>query len=158
MLRLFLMVAAFAPAAHSQTLSVLVPDSTGPGAKTTVEVLLKSTGREPLIVQWDFVFPPNLLQLEPSYPKVAPSAYKAGKTIACTGKWLKAPVSYVQTCMVAGGNLPVPDGSVAVYRFTTAKTNKRVQAPLQLDKVQLLMPDLKRVDLKKTDASLAIVP
>ena len=151
----FLLVPLAAAVACAQTLTVSSVMAE-PGGKAQVEVSIESrSGEEPLGLQWDLTIPAQALTLE-GLPEAAPQARQAGKSVACSGHWIKAPATYAYRCLVTGGERPIANGAVAIFSFRVAPHAKPEKAALRATAATAASAGLKSVRLKTVDG-IAII-
>lgn len=140
----------------AQSLSIS-PVSAAPGGKTAVEVSVNSPGgSEPLALQWELDFPAQPLVIEPGGPRVAAEAQRAGKSLACTGRWKKAPRTYAYACILAGGQKPIPNGPVAILPFRVAPDAKAGILKIHLERSQAINASRKKVPVKNVEGAVTI--
>lgn len=143
----------------AQTLTLHAAPSAAPGAITTVDIALASPpGQEPLIVQWDLRYAPQQLEPKQEAPEPAAAVRQVGKWITCRGFWQRAPKDYVLRCVVAGGTATIPNGLLASMRFALAAHSRPAKVALELDNIDVLHRNMKKLRLKKTQAVIAIEP
>jgi hypothetical protein len=155
---LLLLVAATSGCARAQSVTLHTSDSAAPGAQTLVDIKLSAGSSQPLIVQWDLVFPSEQLSLDSGYPVIGDAARQAGKQLTCRGSWKKAPKAFAVRCMAAGGRDTIPPGVLATARFTVAPVRQTVKLPLTVENIEVLYEGLRLVKARKAGSVLQVVP
>jgi len=122
------------------------------GESVTVEISLRSpTGREPVVLKWETVFPVQILELEAGSPVAGSAAKTAGKTITCT-----APKPYSRICVLTGGKDSVADGTIAVYRFKILAKVSAGTTTIRIQRIESLTGNLSKVNLVDATGPITI--
>lgn len=109
-------------------------------------------GRELLGLQWDTVYPARLLDAQDPKAEVTRDMESLGKTISCADR---KPFAY--TCLVVGGQRPIPKGVVAVLRFRIREEANGARRPVRILNVIGVKKAAIPVDLEGADTSVTIV-
>jgi len=134
-----------------QTLSVS-SISGAPGDRISIHVSLESTPAQPATaLSWETIFPAGLLEVEGDGPEVGSAAKESGKLLTCA---MRQPYLYV--CLLAGGQKPIANGSVAVFRFKIRADAHAGESTLKVDRVDAVTKDLKPVKLGGAEGHVAI--
>jgi hypothetical protein len=120
-----------------------------------VEISLASPpDKIPVALQWEMDVPARLLNS--GLPQAGDALQKAGKSIACSGKWKTAPESYTFLCIAAGGSQIIGDGVIAILRVSIPADAKAGTRPVKIDKAHAVLPNLKKVQIKDTQGSITV--
>jgi hypothetical protein len=124
----------------------------GPGEQVAVEVSFNSAaGNQPTALQWETIFPAELLDLEGIGPETGPAGKDSGKSVTCA-----ALRTYSLICVLAGGKNPITNGSIAVFHFRI-RANARVgTSVLKIQRAEAVTEDLKGMVLKDAEGTLSI--
>jgi hypothetical protein len=123
-----------------------------PGDPVTLEITANSEkGKEPVVLRWDVVFPPQVMEMEGHGPELASAAKEAGKSIQCT-----APKPYRYACVVSGGPNTIADGLVALFHFRILATAEAKTATLRVENGDSTTADSKRWHLNDTETLVII--
>jgi len=124
-----------------------------PGAEATTEISWDSprAGVEATAIQWDILFPAQLLDLDGGGPVIGMEAERSGKTLTCS-----APNAYSYACVLAGGQRPVGNGSIAVLRFKIRPDAHPGTSAFRIEKAQAVAADLGKIDLPDADATIVV--
>jgi hypothetical protein len=148
---LCILVCNFICAAQELTLSSVV---LAPGEKGVIDIGFNSTGAAPLALQWEIELPAQFLA-SGAMPQPGEAAKKAGKAIACTGKWKKAPLSYSYRCLVVGGQQTITPGIVAAVPLTVPD-GASGSKPVRITAAHMILQDSKKAPLKKVQGSITV--
>ncbi|MGC4053237.1 MAG: hypothetical protein QM757_28370 [Paludibaculum sp.] len=134
-----------------QSLQV-APASGSPGDNITIEIALDApAGQRPSALQWDFVFPAQLLELRQPLAEAGSAAQNSGKTITCAGR-----NAYTESCILAGGPETIPNGTIAAIHLKIRAEAKPGTATIKFGKIQGVTPDLRPLPFKDLDAVITI--
>jgi hypothetical protein len=134
------------------------PVQAAPGAKGEAEILWASpAGAEPLALEWDTVVPVDVIEIAGDGLTPGAAAKRAGKSIACSGQWKKAPRRYSYRCMAVGGQRTIGNGVLAVLSFTVSKSAKPGAHRVLVEHAQALSPQMQKIPLKDAAGALRIV-
>src|SRR5262249_13534590 len=108
-------------------------------------------GKEPLALQWDLTIPAGITVNREDI-LAGSAAESAQKTLACAA----LPQQHaVFRCLVAGGQKPLPNGTIAVVKFQRQSTHE-APAPVRISNAKGVGADLK--EIKIPDAEASVVP
>jgi len=123
-----------------------------PGDSVTLEIFAESQPkRAPVALKWEVVFPVQLMEMEGGAPEVGSAAKDSGKSIQCTAR---RPYAYV--CTLSGGQKPIANGLIAIYRFKIRTTAKAVTTNLRIEKAESTTFDSMKWTLNDTEAIVII--
>ena len=133
----------------------LAPASGTPGGNIGVEIVLKSpSGEEPSTLQWQITIPVDKFgPLQET--TTGPAAQAAGKSIMCSVN-AKTTGAYTTVCILAGGQQPVRNGIVAIFRLTLAPTASPGSFPIHLNEGVAVSKDLKRKAIEHAETIITI--
>src|SRR5260370_24068596 len=111
-----------------------------PGEKVELVISLDSpAGSAPVALQWEIIFPVQILEDGGNGPETGRAASDSGKSLTCNRR---RPYSYV--CILVGGPKPVANGPIAIVHFkirtearagtTVVRIEKAEAAPANLQK------------------------
>ena len=84
-----------------------------PGETIAVEISLNApAGKAPVVLKWETVFPAQLLQVEGNGLTPGTAAKESGKVLTCATQ-----KAYSYVCILAGGERPLGNGAIAMFRF-----------------------------------------
>ena len=137
--------------ASGQSLQV-TPASGAPGENTTIEISMDApSDRKPSAVQWEFVFPAQLLELTKPAVKPGSAAQNSGKTLTCADR-----NTYTEACILAGGSNAIPNGIIATIYLKIRPEAKPGTTTVKIGKIQGVTSDLKPLIFKDLDAVITI--
>ena len=132
----------------SQVLSV----TKAPGDRVTLDILVDSQpGGAPVALQWEVVFPAQLMALEGDAPELGKAAMDSGKSLQCTAR---KPYRYF--CLLAGGQNPIANGPIAILHFRIRTTAEAKTTTLKIERVEATTVDSKALTLNDTEAIVVI--
>jgi hypothetical protein len=150
-MRFVLLLFSVSTAIRGQALTVS-PAKGAPGSEVGVEILLDSpSAKAPVTLQMDVVFPAQLLDAEVGRPEIGRAAKDSGKTIQCAATHK----SYSYSCIVFGGQKPIPNGSIAMLRFKIRADARMGNTIIRVQNVKTITGDYKAV-LKDAEGTLTI--
>src|SRR5690242_5641323 len=89
------------------------PVSGAPGEKVDLLISLDSRpGSAPAALQWEIIFPAQILEDGAAGPEAGRAARDAGKSLTCAKR-----KTYSYACILVGGQKPVGNGPVAIFHF-----------------------------------------
>jgi hypothetical protein len=137
--------------------SVRVSSGSGaPGAKLAIEMALDSpSGKEPLALQWEVVFPGEALKLDGTGPVAGPAAQAVGKSLTCAPKKATPGLSK-WACILAGGQKPIGNGVVAVLRFEIPAHAHAGSQPIVVDNVLGVSAALKKAPMSRAEGAVTV--
>lgn len=125
------------------------------GTPSGVEISLASPpDKAPVALQWEIEAPARFMNS--ALPQPGDALKKAGKSITCSGKWKKAPVSYTYLCIAAGGKQSIGDGVIAVLPVTVPADAKAGTMPVKIEKAHAVLSDLKKVSIKNAQGAVTV--
>jgi hypothetical protein len=125
-----------------------------PGATFTTEVSWEPAargGKPATAIQFDIIYPAQLLELDASGPILGAEGARADKILACS-----AHSSYSYGCLLAGGQKPVGNGPMAVFHFKIRPDARPGTSAFRIEKVQAVAADLSRIEVKDSDAAIVV--
>ncbi|MBN9662366.1 MAG: hypothetical protein J0H49_29475 [Acidobacteria bacterium] len=128
------------------------PASGSPGDSITIEVALVATADpKPSALQWDIIFPAQLLELGKPPVEASSVVRNAGKTLTCAGR-----NAYTTACILAGGSEAIPNGPIAAIHLKIRAEAKQGTTTVKLGKIQAVTSDLRPLTLKDLDTVITI--
>jgi hypothetical protein len=113
-------------------------------------------GKEPLALQWDFSIPPAL-QLDPPSASVGEASGSVQKSLQCALQ-----VNYSRSkdpsfrCIVAGGLHGIPNGAIAIVKYSAARNAKPGRYQIEIEKALAVTSGVKKAPLKSVKAPIFI--
>ena len=153
-MKLFLLGIA-AAALQAQTLQIIPAPSPVEGVAIFQIIFVSSAAAPVVALQWKLLLPEGVT-VAPNDLVLGSAAESAGKSLICSAapppsKTGIAKVN-VYSCILAGGQKPVPRGTVALARCTLRVALR--EAAVRLREVIGVSADLKRTDLPEAEATL----
>jgi len=143
----------------AQTVLAVAPASASAGERVSVDIILTSpAGAGPVALQWEFTFPAGPRGFRSRTPAAGPIAKSASKSLACSGRWRKAPVAYTYACILSGGRNPVPSGIIGTVELDIPASAKPNSYPLELDRAKAVNVTGAQLPLKVESARLVVHP
>jgi hypothetical protein len=148
-MRLALLFAAALPLA-SQTPGK-PPLIKAPGDPVTLQLFANSLpNRAPLALQWEVVYPAQLMDLE-GKPEAGRAAADSGKSLEC-----KPRKEYSFVCVLSGGSQPMADGQIAVFHFRIHSDATPGRVTLRIQSASARQKDNSEAPLKNTESVFTI--
>jgi endo-1,4-beta-xylanase len=123
-----------------------------PGEMVTLDISVDSQpGRAPVALQWEVVFPAQLMEMEGDAPEIGSAAMDSGKSLQCTAR---KPYSYV--CILSGGQNPIANGPIASFHFRIRTTAEAAKTALRIERVVATTLDSKVLTLNNTESIVII--
>jgi hypothetical protein len=130
----------------------LSPVSGAPGERVALEVLLNSpAGKAPLALQWETVFPAQLLDPEGNRPETGAAAKDSGKSVTCAVR-----KAYSLICVLAGGQKPITNGSIAIFYFRIRADARVGTSTFRTQAAEAATLDLKEIALEDAEGTLTV--
>ena len=128
------------------------PVTKSPGDKVTLKISATSQpARVPVALNWEVVFPAQLMDLESKATETGSAASDSGKSLQCAPR-----KEYVWSCTLSGGQRPIGDGEIAIFHFIIRSTAQAGKAVLTIDGAEAIMADGKHAPLNKTESVVII--
>jgi hypothetical protein len=138
-----------------QTLEVK-PVSVSPGSANIFRVVLKPDPAKPVAgLQWDVVYQPVLLRIEPAGILPGSAAEAAGKSITCARRPSDAKTAHL-TCILAGGVQPVVAGVLAIVRLDAEPQAPKGVTTVGLEKIIGVSSSLKSITIASATVKVTI--
>lgn len=123
-----------------------------PGDSVAVRIILDSQPeKSPATLQWEFVFPAQLLEFDQPAVERGTAAQSSGKSLTCAER-----NSYTQVCILTGGQRPIANGVIATAHLKIRANAKAGTTSIKVGKVQGVTSDLKQFDIKDAEAIVTI--
>jgi hypothetical protein len=149
------MAAAFVSIAlRAQTLQIQIQATDGQNGTAAIQ-LTSPDGQEPLALEWELSFP-EPVQVESAGATIGEASGKAGKSIRCAILPNRAGKTQTCRCLVSGGTNRVPNGAVAVLKYSAGRPLRPGRYGLELKKGLGITSDLKKLALKDVRAEIAL--
>jgi hypothetical protein len=154
--RIFLFLALTGqPALFGQSLH-LSSASAERGDLVAIELSLESpAGKEPLALQWEIGIPVARMSLLDGKLLLRPTAEEAGKSLNCAVKEKTAETQTLK-CILAGGQKPIPNGTIAMLKLRIAKNAPTGSARIRVQQGIAVSKDLKPVSLDAVETVVTI--
>jgi hypothetical protein len=138
-----------------QTLEVR-PVSVSSGAANIFRMILKPDAAKPLAaLQWDIVYPSDLLRIKPAWILAGSAAEAAGKSIACARKSSNGNAACL-TCILAGGVQPISAGVLAIIRLDAEPQAPKGVITVGLKRVLGVSPSLEPLPIAGVTVKVTI--
>lgn len=126
------------------------------GDQIGVELSLESPGgKEPLALQWETKIPIAQISLIDDKVLTGSTAAEAGKTLTCAVKEKTAETSILR-CILAGGQKPIPDGAIAMFRLKISTNAKIGSSSIRVEQPIAVSKDLKQIPLDDVETIIVI--
>ena len=123
-----------------------------PGEKVTLEISAYSEpARAPVALEWEVVFPAQLMEMDGGAPEIGKAALDSGKSLQCTAR---KPYSYV--CLLSGGQNPIADGRIAIYHFKIRTTAWAGTTTFRIENAESTTADSRKWTLNDIEATVII--
>ena len=141
-------------ALYAQTLKVS-SKSASPGELATVVVSIDLSKRSDVLgLQWETKFSAQQMSIEGGGPAASDAAKAAGKFLHCAGKTAKELYSY--TCILIGGQKPIPSGSIAVFNFRISPKAQSGGTPVRVGHAEAVTKDLRKISLPDAEGRVKV--
>jgi hypothetical protein len=137
---------------RAQTLQIHAQSLSAQEGTATIE-LTSAAGQEPLALQWELSFP-ETIQLDPVGASIGEPSGKAGKSIRCAILANRQGKTQTCRCLVSGGTNRVPNGPVAILKYSAASPFRAGRYGLELKKGLAVTNDMKKLALKDARAEI----
>ena len=125
------------------------------GRPNIIRILLKPRTDQPLTaLQWELVTPPGWL-VDASEIVPGGAASSAEKSLTCSSR-TDPKDGRVYLCILAGSQQVLPEGVIAIVKFTATAAAHTGQVMAHVRKVQGVSKDLKSVPIPNADVSVTI--
>ena len=126
--------------------------TSAPGEKVRLEISLDLAAERALtVLQWEVVFPAQLLEPEGDGPEIGHTATDSGKSLTCAK--LK-PYSYV--CTLFGGQSPVGNGPIAIFPFKIRTAAEAGTTAVRIERAEATTVDSKKLTLNNAEGTVTI--
>jgi hypothetical protein len=126
--------------------------SGAPGEKVGLEISLDSpAGSAPVALQWETIFPAQILEDGGNGPEPGRAASDSGKSLTCT---LRKTYSYL--CILVGGQKPVANGPIATLRFKIRPEARAGTTVVRVERAEAVTADLKKLTVKDAEGTVTI--
>jgi Flp pilus assembly protein TadD len=135
----------------AQTLRI-TPASGAPGQSVAVELSWDAPPESTTsAVQWEALFPAQLLEEDASGTVVGRAAEESGKTLTCAPRTV-----YAYSCLLAGGKMAVANGPIAVFHFRIRNDAHPGQTTFRVEKAQAVSRELNKIILPDVQAAITV--
>jgi hypothetical protein len=140
--------------AWGQTMEI-TPSSVERASANIFRILLKtSPGKEPAALQWEIAAPAEIT-IEFAGIVASSEAEGAGKTLTCAAK-KGAEAGRVYACVLAGGVKPVPEGAIAIVRYSAGARAQAGEVKVRLEKAAGASVDLRKLPIADASGVITI--
>jgi hypothetical protein len=123
-----------------------------PGEQVTLEISADSQpARAPIALQWEVVFPAQLMEMEGDAPQIGSAAADSGKSLHCMAR-----KAYAYVCTLSGGQNPIANGSIAIFHFKIRAAAEARMTTLKIESAEATTVDSKKWTLNDTEAIVII--
>ena len=123
-----------------------------PGDSVVVRITLDAPPeKSPSTLQWEFVFPAQLLDVDQPAVERGTAGQSSGKSLTCAER-----NSYTRVCILTGGQKPIANGLIATVHLKIRPTAKAGTTSIKVGKAQGVTLDLKQLDIKDAEAMVTI--
>ena len=129
-------------AAWGQTLQIPPVTVNRESANILRLVLTGRPGHPVSALQWELIVPRGL-QIDAPHVVVGTAAESAGKSISCSNR--NAPKGKICVCVLIGGVQPIPDGAIAIVKFSTSGNTPKGKATVRVQNILGVSADLKKL-------------
>ena len=137
--------------ALGQTLR-MTPVSGAPGESIAVRILLDAPPEQsPATLQWEVVFPAQILEVSTPVADAGAAAQSSGKFLTCVER-----NSYTQVCILTGGKKPIANGAIATVHWKIRASAKAGTTSIKVTKAQGVTTDLRQLDVKDANTVVTI--
>jgi len=105
-------------------------------------------------IQWELVVPREF-QIEAADVVPGTAAESAGKSISCSNRTTPKE-GKVCLCVLIGGVRPIPDGAIAIVKFSTAADLTKGTASVRLQKILGVSSDLKKLPVPDSSGAIKV--
>jgi len=122
-----------------------------PGDIVEVPVWIKSApSSRTVAVDWQMTVPAQVLELAVA-PEIGGAAADSGKALRCSTQ-----KGYLYDCEVEGGERPIPDGAIAIFRFKIHTSVESKITVLRIEKAKSIGSDRRRSTLSRAEGTVTI--
>jgi hypothetical protein len=115
------------------------------------------SGKSPVALQWEVYLPMGVVV---AVADIMPgsAAESVEKPITCSPAKNRDEKDKGSTyaCILAGGQKPIPNGSIAVIRYRIPQDVQQISGPVRVDHVLGVSVDLKKIDLAKAQGAISL--
>jgi hypothetical protein len=113
--------------------------------------------KAPLALQWEFTFPPNVV-VDVADIVAGSAAESAQKAITCRAVQSSqgARQGSVYACILAGGQKPIPNGTIAAVRYRVPMEIRQIPEKVRVAKAVGATADLHKVEFEGTQAAINV--
>ena len=121
------------------------------GETVLIEVSIRSSPEEaPSVLKWEMIYPAQLLELQPE-PESGNAARASEKLLRCAQHQ-----TYSYVCILGGGQKPVQDGPIAIFRFKIRMDAKTGRSAIRIDHIEAITKTLESVKLTAIEGQVGI--
>ena len=112
--------------------------------------------KAPVALQWEFSIPP-VIAIRPVDITIGIAAESVGKSLACAARSAKPATRGVRyTCVLAGGQHPIANGSIAEVRYRAQWDVKGAPIRVAIENILGASADLSRIPMPNVGATIDI--
>lgn len=127
------------------------------GGSVTIELRLASpAGKELVALQWETRFPNSYLTLDQAGPVMGDAAKAAGKLLRCAARGEKKSPNSSYLCILAGGQKPIANGTLAILSFRISPKARTGAYPVTADSILAVSKDTKPITLPPAQGTITI--
>ena len=128
------------------------PVSGAPGEKVDLVISLDSPVRSaPAALQWEIIFPAQILEDGGAGPEAGRAASDSGKSLTCAKR-----KTYSYACILVGGQKPVGNGPIAIFHFKIRSEAHAGTSVVRVEKAEGATADLKQLTLKDAEGIVTV--
>jgi hypothetical protein len=126
------------------------------GDQITIELSLESpAGKEPLALQWEAKVPVAISPIDEKSFTDTTTAKQAGKALHCAVNG-KSADSYTARCILAGGQKPIPNGSVGLLRLRIPMDAAVGTVRIRVENASAVSRDSKAISLAPVETLVTV--
>ena len=126
--------------------------SGAPGEKVDLAISLDSPAKSAAAaIQWEIIFPAQMLENGGAGPEAGRAASDAGKSLTCAKR-----KEYSYACILVGGQKPVGSGPIAIFHFRIRSEAHAGTSVVRVEKAEGATADLKQFALKDAEGTVTV--
>jgi hypothetical protein len=126
--------------------------SGAPGEKVELVISLNSpAGSAPLALQWEIIFPAQILEEGGNGPETGRAASDSGKSLTCNRR-----KTYSYVCILVGSQKPVANGPIAIVHLKIRTEARGGTTVVRVERAEAATADLKKLTVKDAEGTVTI--
>jgi hypothetical protein len=140
---------------NGQTLQMQVDPLQGGKGGRIVLNFTSAAGNQPVALQWEFSYPDSIA-LDVRGAKSEEAAVQAQKSVRCELLPNRQGKTQTSRCIVAGGSAPLTTGAIVSIKYSGSRTFRPGRYDLHIKKAIAVTADLRKIDIKDTQAEVNV--